>query len=461
MVFSDTMAGRKREFRPLEGNRVRMYTCGPTVYDYAHIGNLRTYVFEDLLRRWLKYRGYEVFQVMNLTDVDDKTIRGSQAEGIPLRQYTDRYAKAFFEDLEALNIERAEVYPRATDHIPEMLELVRLLVEKGHAYRVDGAVYFSIETFPRYGALSGMKLDEVMAGARVEQDEYEKADARDFALWKEMKQGEPYWHGPFGPGRPGWHIECSAMSMKYLGPSFDVHTGGVDNIFPHHENEIAQSEAATGERFVNFWLHSAHLIVEGEKMAKSKGNFFTLRDLVAQGHHPLALRFFLLSGHYRHPLNLTQDGLVQARAAAQRLWDFRDRLEREQGATESHPQVKEMLDRAEKEFVGAGDDDLNIPRALGAVFDLVREFNTALDTGLVAQAEIERARAMLRDWDRVLGVIEAPEEGLDERLMGLIREREEARKRRDFAAADRIRQQLLAQDIVLEDGPTGTRWKRA
>jgi len=461
MVFYDTMARAKREFQPLEGNRVRMYTCGPTVYDYAHVGNFRAYIFEDILRRWLKYRGYEVLQVMNLTDVDDKTIRGSQAQGITLREFTDRYAKAFFEDLETLNIERAEIYPRATDHVPEMLELIQRLVDSGHAYRAEGAVYFSIEAFPQYGALSGMKMDEVMAGARVEQDEYDKADARDFALWKEMKEGEPYWHGPFGPGRPGWHIECSAMSMKYLGESFDIHTGGVDNIFPHHENEIAQSEAATGKRFVNFWLHCDHLIVEGEKMSKSKGNFFTLRDLVGQGHHPLAIRYFLLSGQYRHPLNLTQEGLSQARAALQRLWDFRDRLEREAGAAQSHPQVEALLEHTQREFVAGGDDDLNIPRALGAVFDLVREFNSMLDNGLVAKGEIDRAREMLRDFDRVLGVVEARPETVEERVLGLIRAREEARQRRDFAEADRIRNQLREEGIVLEDGPEGTRWKRA
>ena len=460
MVFYDTMARQKREFRPLEGNRVRMYTCGPTVYDYAHVGNFRAYVFEDLLRRWLKFRGYEVYQVMNLTDVDDKTIRGAQSEGIPLREYTDRYVKAFFEDLDTLNIERAEVYPRATDHVPEMVEIVQRLLDKGHAYRVDGSVYFSVASFPAYGALSGMNVDEVMAGARVEQDEYEKTDARDFALWKERKEGEPYWHSPFGPGRPGWHIECTAMSIKYLGPTFDIHTGGVDNIFPHHENEIAQSEAATGEKFANFWLHCAHLIVEGEKMSKSKGNFFTLRDLIAQGHHPLAIRFFLLSGHYRHPLNLTQAALEQSRAALQRLWDFRDRLEREPGAAESHPEVIALLDRTYKEFIEGGDDDLNIPRSLGALFDMVREFNAALDNGLAAKPEIDRAREMLREFDRVLGVIEAREPGGDERIEALIREREEARKRRDFATADRIREQLRAEGIVLEDTPQGTHWKR-
>jgi len=438
-----------------------MYTCGPTVYDFAHVGNFRAYVFEDLLRRWLRLRGYEVLQVMNLTDVDDKTIRGAQAEGISLRAYTDRYAKAFFEDLDTLNIERAEIYPRATDHIPEMLDLIERLVDSGHAYRADGAVYFSITSFPKYGALSGMKLDEVLAGARVDQDEYDKADARDFALWKEAKEGEPYWQGPFGPGRPGWHIECSAMSMKYLGPSFDIHTGGVDNIFPHHENEIAQSEAATGQRFVNFWLHCHHLVVEGEKMAKSKGNFYTLRDLIGQGHHPLAIRYFLLSGHYRHPLNLTQEALVQSRAALQRLWDFRDRLEREAGAAQSHPEVLAILERTQQEFIEGGDDDLNIPRALGALFDMVREVNTALDNRLVAKAESQRARSMLRDFDRVLGLIETERETVEERILLLIREREEARRQGDFPAADRIRQQLQSEGIVLEDTPEGTRWKRA
>jgi len=460
MRFFDTLAGKKRDFQPLEGNRVRMYTCGPTVYDFAHIGNFRAYTFEDALRRWLKYRGYEVFQVMNLTDVDDKTIAGANERGVPLNDYTQGYIDAFFEDLDTLNIERAEIYPRATEHVADMILLIRTLLERGHAYRVNGSVYFSIATFPKYGALSKMSVDEVLAGARVEVDEYAKADARDFALWKAAKPGEPAWDSPFGRGRLGWHIECSAMSMKYLGETFDIHTGGVDNIFPHHENEIAQSECATGKPFVAYWLHCEHLLVSGEKMSKSKGNFFTLRDLIARGHHPLAIRLFLLSGHYRHPLNLTEEALRHYQNALQRLHDFRHRLERESGASRTHPDVLDLLERIPREFQEAGDDDLNVPKAIGVVFEMIKEMNAALDDGLVAKAEIERARQLLLDFDRVLGVLSPKQAPLEEHLLALIQQREEARQRKDFAVADRLRAELLRAGILVEDTPHGPHWKR-
>ncbi|HEC80710.1 MAG TPA: cysteine--tRNA ligase, partial [Firmicutes bacterium] len=327
MRFYNTLIKSVEEFSPLEGDVVKMYTCGPTVYDYAHIGNFRTYVFEDILRRWLKFRGYKVIQVMNITDVDDKTIMGANEKGISLDEYTREYTNAFFEDIDTLRIERAEHYPRATEHINEMIALIEKLIEKGIAYVADDGIYYSIAKFPEYGKLSGFDVKSVKAGARVAKDEYDKEDVRDFALWKFRRPDEPFWSAPFGDGRPGWHIECSAMSMKYLGETFDIHIGGVDNIFPHHENEIAQSEGATGKKFVRYWLHSEHLIVEGRKMSKSLGNFYTLRDLLSMGYNPIAIRYLLLSTHYRKQLNFTFDGLKGAYSTVMRLWDTIGRLE--------------------------------------------------------------------------------------------------------------------------------------
>jgi len=325
--FWNTMTRRLDEFQPLEPGRVGLYTCGPTVYDFAHLGNFRAYIFEDLLRRYLEYSGFQVTQVMNITDIDDKTIRRSREEGLSLTDYTRRYEKAFYEDRDALRIKPAAFYPRATDHIPEMVELVRRLEAGGFAYRKDGSIYFSIEKFPGYGRLAGIEAGALKAGVRVDSDEYEKEDVRDFVLWKESKPGEPVYETTLGPGRPGWHLECSAMSMKYLGETFDIHTGGVDNIFPHHENEIAQSEAATGRPFARYFLHCAHLMVEGEKMAKSKGNFYTLRDLLARGHDPVAVRALLLAVHYRSPLNFTFDGLAAAGRSVERIQGFYRRLD--------------------------------------------------------------------------------------------------------------------------------------
>ena len=324
--FHNTLSRCKEEFRPLVDGEVRLYTCGPTVYDYAHIGNFRAYVWEDLLRRYLKASGYRVTQVMNITDVDDKTIRGAREAGASLEEFTARYIEAFFEDLDALGIERAEHYPRATRHIPEMIALIERLHETGHAYESKGSHYFRLDSFPTYGRLARLDREGMIENFRVDSDEYEKSDVRDFVLWKARKEGEPCWETPLGPGRPGWHVECSAMSMKYLGESFDIHTGGADNVFPHHENEIAQSEAATGKRFVRTWMHCAHLVVNGEKMSKSKGNFYTLRDLQRQGHDPQAIRYLLVSQHYRKPLNFTLDGIAWAAANLNRLGDCRRRL---------------------------------------------------------------------------------------------------------------------------------------
>ncbi|HET9481885.1 MAG TPA: cysteine--tRNA ligase [Candidatus Polarisedimenticolia bacterium] len=454
--FFNTMTRRLETLTPLTPGRVRMYTCGPTVYDYSHIGNFRTYVWEDTLRRFLKHRGLEVTQVMNITDVEDKIIRDATSAGVGIDDFTARYIDAFFEDLDTLNIERAEVYPRATRHIAEMEALCRRLLDKGHAYESGASIYFKIATFPTYGKLSHIDMSGIKPGARVEADEYEKEDVRDFVLWKARKEGEPSWTTGLGEGRPGWHLECSAMSMKYLGESFDIHTGAVDNIFPHHENEIAQSEAATGRPFVRMWLHSEHLIVDGEKMSKSKGNFFTLRDLLDRGLDARAVRYFLQSAHYRKQLNFTLEGVAQAAAALDRLEDFTDRLSREPQGT--HGLLARPIEEATGRFEAALADDLNVPEALGSVFELLREANAAFDRGEGPAAE----RASLADFfgkvRYVLG-IRARALDLTSEVEAMIGMREEARRARDFAKADRIRRELLDLGIVLEDTPQGVRWK--
>jgi cysteinyl-tRNA synthetase len=461
LAFFNTYSRRKEEFTPLEPGHVRMYTCGPTVYAPAHIGNFRAYMFEDLLRRYLLYKGYKVTQVMNLTDIDDKTIRDSKARGIPLREHTKPFKEAFFRDLERLNIQRAEHYPAATEHIPEMVSLVKKLLDSGHAYKSSDAIYFKIKSFPKYGALSHMKLDELKDGARVNSDEYEKDTASDFALWKfwTPDDGDVFWETELGKGRPGWHIECSAMSMKYLGESFDIHTGGVDNMFPHHENEIAQSEAATGKPFSKYWLHCEHLMVESTKMAKSKGNFFTIQDLVDKGENLSAIRYLLLSTYYRQQLNFTFDGLIAAKNAITRLRDFRDAIESGIG-TETNPEIESVAKKAAEKFETALDDDLNISPALAAVYDFVREANAAREKNGLSIADAEILKQTLKRFDSVLGVIYVKEQALDSDIEKLIELRQAARKSKNFAESDRIRDQLLAMGIILEDTPQGVRWKR-
>ncbi|HEY3175450.1 MAG TPA: cysteine--tRNA ligase [Candidatus Polarisedimenticolia bacterium] len=453
----NTMTRRVEPLRPLAEREVRMYTCGPTVYDYAHIGNFRAYVWEDTLRRFLKHRGYRVTQVMNITDVDDKTIRGAAAAGVTLDEYTSKYIDAFFEDLQTLGIEHAEAYPRATRHVPEMIDLCEKLIAAGHTYESQGSLYFKISTFPGYGRLSHLDAAGILSGARVDSDEYEKEDARDFVLWKSRKDQEPSWSTRLGEGRPGWHIECSAMSMKYLGETFDIHTGAVDNIFPHHENEIAQSEAATGKPFVGLWMHCEHLIVDGEKMSKSKGNFYTLRDLTSRGLEPRAIRYFLMTAHYRKQINFTLDGVGQASAALTRLDDFSDRIEREPAGREGG--LDEVLARHRGRFEAALDDDLNTPEALGAAFDLLREANSAFDRAEGSAGERSAIAAFFQELRYVLGI--APRRvDLTGEIEEMIRRREEARLNREFATADRIRHDLLDRGIVLEDTPQGVRWKR-
>src|SRR5690242_10125696 len=374
--FYNTLAGKVEEFQPLEDKKVRIYTCGPTVYGYAHIGNYRTFVFQDILRRFLKYQGYEVLQVTNLTDVDDKTIRNAKAAGLSLRDYTNRFIEAFDVDRKLLNLEKPEIVVRATDYIGDMVKLVQTLEKKGYAYKSQGSYYFRVEKFPDYGKLSRIDLSGMRAGARVDADEYDKANVRDFVLWKAAKEGEPSWDTPLGPGRPGWHIECSVMSMKYLGETFDIHSGGGDLAFPHHENEIAQSEAATGKPFVRYWLHSEHLIVNGEKMSKSLGNYYTLRNLIEKGFKPSAVRYLLASVPFRRQFNFTFDGLHQAQHSIDRIRNFRFRLDKEQfpaGASADHAARAKAAIEA---FDEALDDNLNTAEALAAIFDLVRDTNT-------------------------------------------------------------------------------------
>ena len=460
--FYNTLTRQLDEFVPLEPGKAGLYTCGPTVYNFAHIGNFRTYLFEDLLRRHLKYRGFTVTQVMNLTDVEDKTIRAARETGEPLKALTGRYIQAFFEDLDTLRIERAEHYPAATDHVPEMVELIKTLRDKGHTYEAEGSIYFRLASFPEYGKLSHFDMDQLRDGAsgRVDVDEYETEDARDFALWKAYIEddGAVFWETDLGKGRPGWHIECSAMSMKHLGVSFDLHTGGVDNMFPHHENEIAQSECATGQPFVKYWLHSAHLVVEGRKMSKSLGNFFTLRDLVQAGHNPLAIRYALSATHYRQPNNFTFEALDAANQALNRVRDFRLRLP--SFATKNGSDLEAETAACEKAFGEALDDDLNMSAALAAIFDFIRETNRMADKGKVGVEGAARAEALLQRLDAVTGLFPPIDEAVPQAVLDLALERQQARRAKDFARSDAIRDQLLKDGWVIEDTSAGPRVKR-
>ena len=461
----NTLTRALEEFRPLEGNRVRLYACGPTVYDYGHIGNFRTFVAVDVLRRYLKYLGHDVLHVMNITDVEDKIIRNMLEQGKGLKEYTEFYTEEFLKDCQSLNIERAEVIPRATDHIPEMIEIMDRLSARGHTYKSEGSLYFSINSFAGYGRLSGLKLEGNLAGARVDVDEYEKADARDFVLWKEPKEtGEPQWDSPFGVGRPGWHLECSAMSMKYLGESFDIHAGGVDLIFPHHENEIAQSEGATGKPFVRTWFHAEFLLVEGEKMSKSKGNYYTVRDLIKQGFSPMAIRYLLVSVPYRTQLNFTLDGLRGAESAIEKLRNFRRRVSAYEGAAGAHERISEIVAKARDDFEAGMNEDLNTAGALAALHDLRRDVNIAIDEGEFGADDRDAVLGFIERADAVLGILGAEDEQVDAQLAAeieaLIAERNAARKHRDFKRADEIRQDLGGRGILLEDTPQGTKWKR-
>jgi len=469
----NTLTRREEPFSPLRDNTVRMYACGLTVYARGHIGNFRTFVCLDVLRRVLKYHcGYGIREVINYTDVDDKTIAGAQTAGLPLREYTEQWIRAFREDAAALGIETPEETPRATDepNLRAMSDMVLALERNGHTYRSDGSVYFKISTLPDYGKLARLPHEGMKAGARVDVDEYAKEDARDFVVWKASKDGEPSWNMPCGTGRPGWHIECSAMSLRLLGAApLDIHAGGIDLIFPHHENEIAQSEGATKTPFSRFWVHVEHLFVENEKMSKSLGNVYTLPDVVARGHRPSALRYLLLSSHYRKQLNFTWTGLEQAEEALRRLTDFLDRLATVPSAPaggSSQSRGREMAEAARTAFGQALESDLNTAGALAAMFDLVRDANKAMDERQFGAEDAVAVRDAFDHFDKVLGVIalrraeDAQPPVPVHEIERLIEERHAARRRRDFQAADDIRNNLAERGILLEDNPAGTRWKR-
>ena len=460
----NTMSGRLEEFRPMRESEVRFYYCGPTVWNYGHIGNFRSTVAADILRRYLKFKGYKVTHVMNITDVEDRIISMSQAAGVSIDDYTAKYIDALWEDFDALGCERPEVVPRATRHIPEMVDLIQRLLDTGHAYRSDGSIYYRISSFPGYGKLSKINFAGNITGGseRIDTDRYEKEDARDFALWKEpATPTEPAWDTSIGRGRPGWHIECSAMSMRYLGETFDIHAGGIDLVFPHHENEIAQSEGATGKEFVRYWLHFEHLKVDGETMAKSKGNYYTFRDLTAKGYTPAGIRYFLLSVPYGKQLNLNFEVLAGADRTVQSLRDFRARLSEARTEPGNNERLKEAAKRALREFEEGMDDDLNTSVALAAIHNLTREVNTALARKEVREDNKRELLALIQRFDSVLNIFgnEQPEM-LDSEIQAMIDERQEARRRRDFARGDEIRDELSARGIILEDTKDGVRWKR-
>ena len=463
--FYNTLTQQVEDFAPMDGKTVRMYTCGPTVYNYVHIGNLRTFTFQDILRRWLKARTYELYHVMNITDVEDKIIRSAMQEGKTLGEYTAVYEKAFLEDAASLRLQKPERLVRATEHVAEMADAITVLTEKGFTYQSDGSIYYRIAKFPDYGKLSHLDLGGIKAGARVDVDEYDKADARDFVLWKAKKDNEPSWDTPIGDGRPGWHIECSVMAMKYLGETLDIHAGGIDLTFPHHENEIAQSEAITGKTFARLWLHSEHLIVEGQKMSKSAGNFFTLRDLLSMEDKfsPEAIRYLLASVPYRKKLNFTFDQLRAASTSINRLRSYKLRVDTETFGDGTNEQVEARSAEALTRFEGSLDDDLNTAEALAAIFEYVRETNSAMDSGEFKAGNVSSAKNLLMRFDSIFDVVEPSETetGVSAvEIEALIAERQKTRKQKQFERSDEIRAELLERGVILEDTKEGVRWKR-
>src|SRR5688572_17121888 len=478
--FFNTLTRKVEDFQPVDGNRVGVYACGPTVYRPPHVGNYRTFIFNDLLHRYLEWKGFDVKFVMNLTDVEDKIIAAAHEQGVLIQEVTAPVTEAFLSDLASLAIRPVDVHPRATEKIPEMIDIIAKLIERGHAYESDGSVYFAIGSFPSYGKLSRIELEDVRSGAGlqtrerggIDADEYEKEDARDFALWKAAKDSDraagAAWPTPWGDGRPGWHIECSAMSMAELGETFDIHTGGEDLIFPHHEDEIAQSEGATGKQFVRYWLHVKHLLVNGEKMSKSKRNDYKLHELIERGYSAAAIRYLLLSAHYRKELNFTFEGLDDQQAALRRLVDFADRLHTTSPAEQGSSDLSEIARNAISGFEAGLDDDLNTPEALAALFTFVREANAALDKGSVSGQAKADAIAALTRMDDVLGFIDLARKAarnVDADFAAWVEERiaarQAARARRDFAASDTIRGELTSAGVVVEDTPQGPRWKKA
>lgn len=466
LTFYNSLSRKKEPFIPLEGKRVRLYTCGPTVYDYIHIGNLRTFLFEDLLRRVLERFGYDVTHVMNLTDVDDKTIRGANKQKVSLLEYTETFKKAFFEDIKALHILPAHHYPAATDYIPQMIDMVQELLDKQVAYKaLDGSIYFAIRRFPSYGALSHLKLDELEAGAsqRVQVDEYDKEHASDFVLWKaydKERDGEIFWESPFGKGRPGWHIECSTMAMDILGQTIDIHMGGVDNLFPHHENEIAQSECCSGKPFAKLWMHAEHLVVDNQKMSKSLGNFYKLRDLFAKGYNAQQIRYLLISTHYKTKLNFTMQGLDGAKNALQRVQDCLTRLYAWQETT-THVTADEAIAKARAQFDQALASDLHIAGALAARFDLVRDLNSEMDHHTLSVSQAQKAIEFFKDANTVLAVFDFTQEiKVPQEVQSALEERQKARKAKEWARADDLRKWIEAQGYLIEDGANGPTVKK-
>lgn len=463
-IIEELIPGGIKKDRLEDYPPVSIYSCGPTVYSYAHIGNFRTFIFNDLLRRYLKFRGYRVSHAMNITDVDDKTIAGAREEGITLGEYTQKYTDIFFEDLKTLNIEPVEHTPKATESIDAMIDILKRLSEKGISYKKDGSLYFSIAGFPEYGRLSRIDSRELASGLRYDTDEYEKDDVRDFALWKGAKEGEPSWETPFGRGRPGWHIECSAMVRKIFGTTIDIHTGGVDLVFPHHENEIAQSEAAYSEPFVRYWIHAEHLLVDGNKMSKSLGNFYTLRDILAKGFSPRSIRYLLMSAHYKKQLNFTFDGLKQVDIALSRIDNLIVRLRDLKAGGDADPGIKEVIDKFFNRFRDTVDNDLNISGGMGVFFDFIHEINHLIDKEKLSAEDASAVLDSLRKIDHVFGFIFMDDKAEDDvdpsRIESLIKERAEAKKEKNFARADEIRDSLLSEGIILEDTKDGTRWKK-
>lgn len=454
----NTLTNRIENFNSIQEGKIGLYTCGPTVYDFAHIGNFRSYVFEDLVKRYLIYLGYKVLHVMNITDIDDKTIKKANELGTSLNEVTTEYIEAFYEDIEKLNILRADVYPRATKHIDEMVQMIEKLEQNDYVYRKGDSVYFKIDKFESYGKLANINRENLVTGLQVDADEYDKDHVQDFVLWKGKKEGEPFWQTPYGEGRPGWHLECSAMGMKYLGEQFDIHMGGVDNIFPHHENEIAQSEGATGKKFVNYWIHCQHLIVDNQKMSKSLGNHYTLRDLTERGYDCMAIRYLLLSTHYRKLLNFTLDGLERARQSLNRINDFLFSLNGINAPDGKTNESTELIEKSEQDFQNCLNDDFNISGALGVLFEFIHQVNLNLPR-LKAQDKLEIFNYIDRI-DSVLGVLKKEETIItDEEIIKKIEMRQDARQKKDYALADAIRDELKEKGITLVDTPDGVRWK--
>ena len=464
LSFYNTLSRSIEKFQPIEDGKVRMYICGPTVWNFAHIGNFRTFIFGDVLRRYLKFKGFDLTHVMNLTDIDDRIIKEAAARNISIDEFTEPFAQYFLEDFDALGNERPELIPRATHHIPEMIDIISTLLENGHAYESDGSIYYRITAFPEYGKLSKINFSGNRDGGseRIDTDKYDKEDARDFALWKLVgPEDQPGWDAPFGRGRPGWHIECSAMAMKYLGETFDLHAGGQDLQFPHHENEIAQSEGATGKQFAKYWIHSEFLKIDDVTMSKSKGNFFTFRDLQAQGFSPLAIRYLLLSVPYRKQLNFTFEGLQGAESTVERLRNFRQRVsESRTNDFNVNSLFGERVATALADFETAMDDDLNTAVALATIHDLIRDVNIQMQAHGLLEIDKELLLDTIKKIDSVLGIFGAEStEILDLDIDALIAERQDARHNRDFARSDEIRDELAAKGIILEDTKDGVRWK--